>query len=130
MLINEFFFFVQNGVLCLTRIVKKDCQQLLAWSDKAHVSGIDHVLAVVAKSLNSESESGGLAIGDLIVHLLRRASSAVVSVLPGLVQAMIRRMLTAKTASFIQVCTYHSCQELLLSVVAEPRNAMRISCTH
>ncbi|KAH8119757.1 ARM repeat-containing protein [Phellopilus nigrolimitatus] len=94
---------LQNGVLCLTWIVRKDINQLLAWRDAASgQSGVDKVLAVIARLLDNEDESGGLVIGDLIIHLLRRASSAVVSVLPELLQAMVRRMLTAKTATFVQ----------------------------
>ncbi|TDL19426.1 ARM repeat-containing protein [Rickenella mellea] len=93
---------LQNGVQCLTWIIRKDVQQLLAWHDEAGQSGIDHVLAVIAKLLNNQDESGGLVIGDLIIHLLRRASSAVIPVLPELLQAMVRRMVTAKTATFVQ----------------------------
>jgi hypothetical protein len=93
----------QNGVLCLTWVVRKDIDQLLSWHDDQGRSGIDNVLAVIAKLLANEDESGGLVIGDLIIHLLRRASSAVISVLPDLLQAMVRRMLTAKTATFVQV---------------------------
>lgn len=52
--------------------------------------------------LSNDSESGGLEIGDLIIHLLRRAGTAIGSVLPELLQAMVRRMLTAKTATFVQ----------------------------
>ena len=63
---------------------------------------MDKILAVIAKLLENEDESGGLVIGDLIIHLLRRASSSIVSVLPELLQAMVRRMQTAKTATFVQ----------------------------
>lgn len=42
-------------------------------------------------------------IGDLIIHLLRRAGEAVLPILPELLQAMINRMKSAKTATFIQV---------------------------
>lgn len=93
----------QNGVACLTMAIRKDCNQLLAWRDAQGQSGIDNVLAVIAKLLGNEDESGGLVVGDLIIHLLRRASSAVLTVLPDLLQAMVRRMVTAKTASFVQV---------------------------
>ncbi|OBZ68625.1 Importin-9 [Grifola frondosa] len=75
---------IQNGITCLT------------------LSGLDSVLAVIAKQLQSEDESGGLVIGDLIIHLLRRAGDAVLPVLPQLLQAMISRMMTAKTATFLQ----------------------------
>ncbi|PAV22617.1 ARM repeat-containing [Pyrrhoderma noxium] len=93
---------LQNGVLCLTYIIRKDIGQILSWKDTSGRSGIDNVLVVIAKLLENEDESGGLVIGDLIIHLLRGASSSVVGVLPELLQAMIRRMLTAKTATFIQ----------------------------
>jgi hypothetical protein len=61
------------------------------------------VLSLIAKSLASQDESGGLVIGDLIIHLLRRAGESVLPVLPELLQAMIGRMTTAKTATFLQV---------------------------
>lgn len=50
-----------------------------------------------------DAESGGLVIGDLIIHLFRRAGDAVLSVLPQLLNAMVTRMPTAKTAQFLQV---------------------------
>ncbi|EJD03488.1 ARM repeat-containing protein [Fomitiporia mediterranea MF3/22] len=93
---------LQNGVLCLTWIVRKDVKQILEWRDSSGQSGADRVLAVIAKLLENEDESGGLVIGDLIIHLLRRATSSIVPVLPELLQAMVRRMQTAKTATFVQ----------------------------
>lgn len=89
----------------MTLIVRKDCPQLLGYNDGK--SGLEHVLGVVAKLLQSEGESGGLLIGDLIIHLLRNAGEATLPVLPELLQAMLRRMLTAKTASFTQVSSAH-----------------------
>ena len=53
--------------------------------------------------LESRDESGGLQIGDLIIHLFRRAGEAILSVLPQLLQAMVSRMKSAKTATFLQV---------------------------
>nr|GAT57396.1 ARM repeat-containing protein [Mycena chlorophos] len=94
---------IQNGISCLTLVIRKDCPQLLAWSDASTgKSGIDGVLALIAKLLESQDESGGLVIGDLIIHLLRRAGESVLPVLPQLLQAMIARMRTAKTATFTQ----------------------------
>ncbi|KAF7307222.1 ARM repeat-containing protein [Mycena indigotica] len=92
---------IQNGIRCLTLIIRKDCPQLLAWSDSGR-TGLDGVLALIARSLDSQDESGGLVIGDLIIHLLRRAGDSVLPVLPQLLQAMISRMRTAKTATFLQ----------------------------
>ncbi|KAH7915756.1 armadillo-type protein [Hygrophoropsis aurantiaca] len=93
---------LQNGIGCLTLVVRKDCGQLLAWSDPNGQSGLDHVLKVIAKLLRNEDESGGLVIGDLIIHLLRRAGDSILPVLPQLLQAMLSRMTTAKTATFLQ----------------------------
>ncbi|KAH6916745.1 armadillo-type protein [Coprinopsis sp. MPI-PUGE-AT-0042] len=93
---------LQNGVSCLTMIVRKDVQQLLTWNDGNGHSGLDRVLGLVARLLQSQDESGGLAIGDLIIHLFRKTGEAVLPVLPQLLQAMLNSMLSAKTASFTQ----------------------------
>jgi len=58
----------------------------------------------VAKLLESQDEAGGLVIGDLIIHLFRKAGETILPVLPQLLQAMVVRMKTAKTATFLQVC--------------------------
>ncbi|KAJ6502647.1 armadillo-type protein [Mycena vulgaris] len=92
---------LQNGIACLTLVIRKDCGQLLAWSDSGR-NGLDCVLSLIAKSLESQDESGGLVIGELIIHLLRRAGESVLPVLPQLLQAMVGRMTTAKTATFLQ----------------------------
>ncbi|KAI8980578.1 ARM repeat-containing protein [Trametes punicea] len=94
---------IQNGIACLTLLIRKDINQVVSWSDPATgQSGLDLILEVIAKQLRSEDESGGLVIGDLIIHLLRRAGEAVLPVLPQLLQAMVVRMQTAKTATFLQ----------------------------
>ncbi|KAL4067241.1 armadillo-type protein [Scleroderma yunnanense] len=93
---------LQNGIVCITLIIRKDCAQILSWSDGNSQSGLDHILKLIAKLLRNEDESGGLVIGDLIVHLLRRAGESVLPVLPELLRAMTERMLTAKTATFLQ----------------------------
>jgi len=94
---------LQNGVSCLTVIIRKDTQQVLAWTDpNTNQSGLASILNFVARLLQSQEESGGLFIGDLIIHLMRKAGEAVLPVLPELLQAMLLRMKTAKTATFIQ----------------------------
>ncbi|KAF8899297.1 armadillo-type protein [Infundibulicybe gibba] len=93
---------LQNGIACLTLVIRKDCNQLISWRDAEGRSGLDYVLKLVAKLLENQDESGGLVIGDLIIHLLRRAGEAVLPVLPQLLQAMVARMMTAKTATFLQ----------------------------
>ncbi|KAG7100000.1 hypothetical protein E1B28_001788 [Marasmius oreades] len=92
---------LQNGITCLTLVIRKDCAQLLNWRDSSQ-SGLDYVLRLVAKILKGEDESAGLTIGELIIHLLRRAGESVLPVLPELLHAMVSRMQTAKTATFIQ----------------------------
>ncbi|THH14476.1 hypothetical protein EW146_g5852 [Bondarzewia mesenterica] len=93
---------LQNGISLITLVIRKDVDQLLTWSDANRQSGLGNVLTVIAKMLQSQDESGGLVIGDLIIHLLRKAGDAVLPVLPDLLEAMLGRMRTAKTASFLQ----------------------------
>ncbi|EMD32596.1 hypothetical protein CERSUDRAFT_161550 [Gelatoporia subvermispora B] len=94
---------IQSSIECLTSIIRKDVNQVLVWTDPTtRQSGLECVLAVIAKQLQSDNEAGGLVIGDLIIHLLRKAGDAVVPVLPELLQAMVARMKTARTATFIQ----------------------------
>lgn len=101
---HESYICCQNGVSCLTVIIRKDTQQVLAWTDpNTNQSGLASILSFVARILQSQEESGGLFIGDLIIHLMRKAGEAVLPVLPELLQAMLLRMKTAKTATFVQV---------------------------
>ncbi|KAG6849551.1 hypothetical protein H0H93_007499 [Arthromyces matolae] len=93
---------LQNGIACLTVIIRKDTNQLLSWNDGNGRNGLEYTLTVIAKVLQNDSESGGLVIGDLIIHLLRRAGDSVIPVLPQLLQAMLGRMALAKTATFLQ----------------------------
>ncbi|KAF9011181.1 armadillo-type protein [Cyathus striatus] len=93
---------LQNGIACLTLIVRKDCNQLVAWTDSEGRNGLDHVLALVARTLEHDDEHAGLLLGDLIIHLFRRTGERVLPVLPQLLQAMVTRMITSKTATFTQ----------------------------
>ena len=95
---------LQNGIECLTIIIRKDCHQVVSWKDGEGRNGLDYVLNVVAKLLESQDEAGGLVIGDLIIHLFRKAGETILPVLPQLLRAMVVRMKTAKTATFLQVC--------------------------
>ena len=89
--------------------MRKDTEQILAWQDGAGKSGLDHVLELIAWQLQSTDESGSLFIGDLIIHLIRRAGEAIVRILPELLGAMVRRMSSVKTATFVQVCSFTLC---------------------
>ncbi|RXW18578.1 hypothetical protein EST38_g7277 [Candolleomyces aberdarensis] len=93
---------LQTGITCLTLVVRKECNQLVSWTGADGRGGLDHVLGLVAKLLQSQEEAGGLAIGDLIIHLFRRTGEAVLPVLPQLLEAMLKAMTTAKTASYTQ----------------------------
>ncbi|KAF8641001.1 hypothetical protein AX17_000646 [Amanita inopinata Kibby_2008] len=93
---------LQNGIECLTVIIRKDSNQLVAWHDENGRSGLEYVLIFIARILESPDESGGLVLGDLIIHLLRKTGESVLPVLPQLLQSMVKRMVTAGTATFIQ----------------------------
>ena len=83
--------------------MRKDVGQLLSWTHTDDgQSGLLHVFTVIARLLQNQDESGGLVIGDLIIHLFRRAGDSVLPVLPDLLQAMLVRMRTAQTATFLQ----------------------------
>ncbi|KAF8577246.1 ARM repeat-containing protein [Ramaria rubella] len=97
---------LENGIVLLTLVVRKEPAQLLSWSDDIGQSGLTNVLNLIARLLNpTESESGGLVIGDLIIHILRNAGDAVLPVLPDLMRAMANRMATAKTIGLLQSLT-------------------------
>ncbi|QRV80350.1 importin-9 [Ceratobasidium sp. AG-Ba] len=94
---------IQNGIECLTLIVRKDHTQLAQWHDSNGRSGFENVLSFLARLLQrDQNESGGLVVGDLIIHLFRRAGEQIGPVLPELLQAMVTRIDSAKTATFLQ----------------------------
>lgn len=93
---------IQYAITALTLLVRKDTPQIVAWQDGAGKTGLDHILELIAWQLQSSDESGSLFIGDLIIHLMRRAGDAIVRILPELLEAMVRRMATVKTATFVQ----------------------------
>lgn len=92
-------------------IIRKDCHQLLSWNDGNGQSGLDYVLALVARILGGDDESGGLFIGELIIHLFRRAGESVLPVLPQLLEALIGRMAAAETATFLQVRKFRNAKK-------------------
>ncbi|KAL5640264.1 hypothetical protein ACGC1H_007512 [Rhizoctonia solani] len=94
---------IQNGIECLTLIVRKEHTQLTQWHDATGRSGFDNVLSFLARLLQrDQNESGGLVVGDLIIHLFRRSGEQIGPVLPELLQAMVTRIDSAKTATFLQ----------------------------
>ncbi|KAK0554348.1 hypothetical protein OC845_000795 [Tilletia horrida] len=95
---------MQYGIRSLTLLVGKVPEQVLAWtSPDGNTNAINAILSVVARVLSpAEAEAGGLAVGDLLIALLRKAGNAVVPALPDLLQALVRRLVDAQTASFSQ----------------------------
>ncbi|GAC99603.1 hypothetical protein PHSY_007206 [Pseudozyma hubeiensis SY62] len=96
---------LQNGIECVTVLVKKCTQELLDWKQpQSQTSSVDLMLQIIAKLLvpTNDSESGGLAVGDLVVSLLRKAGDRISHILPELLGAMVQRLATAQTATFTQ----------------------------
>ena len=89
----------QNDVLLLTLVVRKDVGQLLSWTLLDGQPGLLHVFTVIVRLLQSQGESGGLVLGDLIIHLFHRARD---SVLPVLLHAMLERMHTTQMATLLR----------------------------
>jgi len=63
------------------------------------------LLAIIGRLLDpaDELESGGFAVGDLLIALLRKGPHAIQSVLPDLLRALLNRLATVKTSTFAQV---------------------------
>lgn len=94
---------LQAGLNILTTTVRKDVTQLLEFKDGQGRPGLELVLSVVARMLDPKgAEAGGLFVGDLVLHLIRKAGGSVGPVLPQLLEAFVKRLATAETASFSQ----------------------------
>ncbi|CAO1633620.1 unnamed protein product [Parajaminaea phylloscopi] len=94
---------LQSGIGCLTLLVRKASEHVGAWKDaRAGTSAVDCFLAIISRLLVVDSESGGLRVGELLIALLRKMPQEVLPVLPDLLAAMLRRLATAKTATFAQ----------------------------
>ena len=63
---------LQNGISCLTIIIHKDIHSLLLWKNSNGCSGLDYILELIAKMLETQDdvESGRLIISELIIHFL------------------------------------------------------------
>lgn len=91
-------------------------------------TGLSLVLTLVARLLDpSASESGGIFVGDLVIHLLRKAGGAMGDILPGLLEAFVVRLASAETASFSQVRLYYLDDvRIVLMDPTESRLAVRV----
>nr|XP_019009559.1 uncharacterized protein I206_06208 [Kwoniella pini CBS 10737]OCF48340.1 hypothetical protein I206_06208 [Kwoniella pini CBS 10737] len=80
----------------------------LKWSstcrhDREGNNGIHSIFHLLSRFLAPTfSESGGIFVGELIMHLFRKAGSVMAPVLPDLLRAIVDRLTTAKLPSFIQ----------------------------
>ena len=94
---------IQHGMIHLTLVVRKDCDKLVQWHDAEGHNGIARIFTLLGRFLAPTfSESGGMFVGDLIMHLFRKAGSAIAPVLGDLLRAVVNRLSTAILPSFIQ----------------------------
>ncbi|WWC66093.1 uncharacterized protein I303_108715 [Kwoniella dejecticola CBS 10117] len=94
---------IQHGMIHLTLVVRKDCDKLIQWHDQEGNNGIHSIFHLLSRFLAPTfSESGGIFVGELIMHLFRKAGSVMAPVLPDLLKAIVNRLIAAQLPSFIQ----------------------------
>lgn len=94
---------IQHGMIHLTLVVRKDCEALIAWRDPRGDNGIACIFGLLGRFLSPTfSETGGVFVGDLIMHMFRKAGGAIAPVLGDLLQGIVARLSTATMPSFIQ----------------------------
>ncbi|KAK4689861.1 importin-9, partial [Tremellales sp. Uapishka_1] len=95
---------IQHGMIHLTLVVRKDCDKLVQWHDASGNNGIATIFGLLGRFLAPTfSESGGIFVGDLIMHLFRKAGTSMAPVLGDLLRGVVERLSTAQMPSFIQV---------------------------
>ncbi|CCA73674.1 related to KAP114-Member of the karyopherin-beta family, nuclear import [Serendipita indica DSM 11827] len=92
------------AVVYLTCLVRKDASQFLGWTDPSDGStSLQRVGLFLGRLLSPEvEESAGLATGDLLVTLFRKAGDAVGPMMQPLLEVIVKRLSTAKTATGTQ----------------------------
>ncbi|ORX37597.1 armadillo-type protein [Kockovaella imperatae] len=94
---------VQHGVIHLTLVIRKDCEKLVQWHDSQGQNGISIIFGLLGRYLAPTfSESGGIFVGELIMHMFRKATSSIGPVLPDLLRVLATRLASAKMPSFVQ----------------------------
>ncbi|WVR07905.1 hypothetical protein IAU60_004948 [Kwoniella sp. DSM 27419] len=94
---------IQHGMIHLTLVVRKDCDKLIRWHDAEGNNGIVSIFHLLSRFLAPTfSESGGIFVGELIMHLFRKAGAVMAPVLPDLLRAVVQRLAHAQLPSFIQ----------------------------
>lgn len=80
---------------------------LVSRQDADGRSGLDAILTILARLIDpSFSESAGLCVGDLVLHLLRNAGQHLSKTVPSLLDALARRIAVAQSTIFTQVRSY------------------------
>lgn len=92
---------ISEGCRLLTCLIRKDPAQFLAWTDPADGSTSLQRVGVFLQRLLSPDveEAAGLATGDLLVTLFRKAGDAVGPMMGPLLEVVIKRLSVAKTAT-------------------------------
>lgn len=72
--------------------------------DASGNNGIARIFGLLGRLLQpSFSESGSLYVGELILHLFRKAAGDIGPILPELSRVMVERLVTAKLSTFLVV---------------------------
>ncbi|KAG8780119.1 hypothetical protein FRC20_008445 [Serendipita sp. 405] len=91
---------ISEGCRLLTTLIRKDPAQLLAWSDSDGSTSLQRIGSFLGRLLSPEvEEAAGLATGDLLVTLFRKAGDAVAPMMKPLLEEIVKRLRTAKTAT-------------------------------
>jgi hypothetical protein len=89
---------LQNGQECLKRMIQYHLIELMQIPN-----GLTQIIQFIAKMLHpDQSESRALYIGDVVRMLIRKASEYLTPVLGDLLLAVVHRLASAKTITFIQ----------------------------
>lgn len=116
------------AALCLTKMIRYRMREVLAWVNSQGNSGLQETLGVISRLLDpAAGEVGGLVVGDLIIHVLLGAGSEILGILPTLLQAMISRMMEAKTGTLLQVRSAFTSSIHLFLHLPEPPPAFRLT---
>ncbi|UZJ51013.1 hypothetical protein CBS101457_000333 [Exobasidium rhododendri] len=94
----------KNGATLLTSLVSKIPDEVLSWHDATGVASLQHILTLISNMISPEdtSESGGLAVGDMLTTILRKRPDSLAATLPQLCTALVTRLGTSSSTSLTQ----------------------------
>ncbi|RUS18224.1 hypothetical protein BC937DRAFT_89014 [Endogone sp. FLAS-F59071] len=88
---------LQSGEDCVKFLIQKDSMNIIQWRDETGKSGLDYIVQFVGKLLQpAQSESAALLVGDVLV------GTNLAPVLPDLLNAVVYRLSSAQSPTFIQ----------------------------